>query len=68
MITAADIMTDADVAKLARLSVDAFQRSLRDGIKAGELDWMQAKPMMHGGRRRWLRADVERVIKERLVK
>ncbi len=68
MITAADIMSDADVAELAGVSVDTFQRSLRVGIKAGELDWMQAKPMLHGGRRRWLRADVERVIKERLVK
>lgn len=43
MITAADIMSDADVAELAGVSVDTFQRSLRVGIKAGELDWMQAK-------------------------
>lgn len=32
MITAADIMSDADVAELAGVSVDTFQRSLRVGV------------------------------------
>lgn len=68
MITAADILTDADVAKLAGVSVETFQRSLRYGIPPGEIDWLAAKPMLHGGRRRWLRQDVERVIRDRVTK
>ena len=68
MITAKDIMRDADVAKLAGIALDTFQRSLRDGIKAGDLDWFAAKPMTHGRRRFWFRPDVERVITERIVK
>lgn len=68
MITAKDIMRDADVAELAGLSLDTFQRKMRDGFAPGELDWTRAVPMLNGGRRTWLRSDVERVITERLVK
>jgi len=67
MITAADILRDADVARLAGLSLDTFQRKMRDGFAAGELDWRQARPMTNGGRRTWLRGDVEKVITERTV-
>lgn len=68
MITAADILTDAQVAELSGISLDTFQRRMREGFKAGELDWNQARPMINGGRRFWLRHDVEKVIKARLVK
>lgn len=67
MITSKDILCDADVAKLARISVDRFQRRIREGFKRGELDFRQADPTVMGGRRVWLRADVERIIKERTV-
>lgn len=67
MITSKDILCDADVAKLVNLSVDRFQRRMREGFKRGELDFRQADPTVMGGRRVWLRADVERIIKERTV-
>lgn len=67
MITAKDIMSDADVAKLVNISVDRFQRRMRDGFKSGEYDFRQARPTLMGGRRVWLRADVERIITERTV-
>ena len=67
MITSKDIMDDADVAELARISADRFQRRMREGFKRGELDFRQADPTVMGGRRVWLRADVERIIKERTV-
>ena len=67
MIEARDILTDSDVAKLAHVSLCTFQRRMARGFKAGELDFAKARPMMNGGRRFWLRADVERVINERMV-
>ena len=67
MITSKDILCDADVAKLVYLSLDRFQRRMREGFKRGELDFRQADPTVMGGRRVWLRADVERIIKERTV-
>lgn len=67
MITSKDIMTDADVAKLVHLSLDRFQRRMRDGFKRGEFDFRRADPVTMGKRRVWLRADVERVINERTV-
>jgi hypothetical protein len=67
MITSKDIMSDADVAKLVNISTDRFQRRMRDGFKSGELDFSQARPTVMGGRRVWLRADVERIITERTV-
>ena len=66
-ITEHDIMTDEQVAKLARLSLCTFQRKMRDGFASGELDWNRARPMVNGGRRTWLRSDVEKVITERMV-
>ena len=68
MITAADIMTDAQVAKLTGISTYIFQQRMRDGFKPGELDFNEAKPLLNCGRRFWFRADVERVIKERIIK
>lgn len=68
MITAADILNDSQVAKLLDISLDTLQKRMRDGFKTGELDLTQARPMVVGGMRRWFRADVEKVIKERLVK
>lgn len=67
MITPADILRDDDVAKLAGVSLDTFQRRMRKGFRRGELDWRQARPMIIGGRRVWLRSDVENVIKERFT-
>lgn len=65
MITEKDIMTDAQVAKLAHISLCTFQRRMQTGFKTGELDFTQARPMVNGGRRFWLRSDVEKVINER---
>ena len=67
MITSKDIMTDADVAKIVRLSLCCFQRRMRTGFKPGELDLYKADPVVMGGRRVWLRADVERIINEKVV-
>lgn len=67
MITSKDILCDADVAKLARISVYRFQRRMREGFKRGELDFRQADPTVMGRSRVWLRVDVERIIKERTV-
>lgn len=67
MITASDILRDCDVAKLAGISLDTFQRRMRTGFRPGELDWNLARPMVNGGRRFWLRQDVESIIKERKV-
>ena len=67
MITAKDIMTDEDGAKLVHLSLDRFQRRMRVGFKRGEFDFRRADPVTMGKRRVWLRADVERVINERTV-
>ena len=67
MITSKDILCDADVAKLVYLSLDRFQRRMREGFKRGELDFRQADPTVMGGRRVWLRADVERIINEKVV-
>ena len=68
MITAADILNDSQVAKLLGISLDTLQKRMNKGFKPGELDLAQARPMIVGGMRRWFRADVEKVIKERLVK
>ena len=65
MIRECDILTDADVAKLAHLSLCTFQRRMKDGFKPGELDFTKARPMVNGGRRFWLRSDVERIITQR---
>lgn len=67
MITPKDIMTDEDVAELVHLSLDRFQRRMRRGFVRGELDFRRANPTVMGGRRVWLRADVERIIQERVV-
>ena len=67
MITESDTMTDADIAKLFGISLDRFQRKMRNGFAPGELDFRRANPTVMGGRRVWLRADVERVITERTV-
>jgi hypothetical protein len=67
MITENDILTDAQVAKLAGFKLDTFQRRMRKGFKPGELDWNKARPIRNGDRRWWFRPDVEKVIKERMV-
>lgn len=67
MLTHADILSDKDVAKILHLSVGRFQERCRHGFRRGELDLMQAGPIVIGGMRRWFRADVERVIRERVV-
>jgi hypothetical protein len=65
MITEKDIMTDEQVANLAHISLCTFQRRMIDGFKTGELDFTKARPMVNGGRRFWLRSDVEKIITER---
>ena len=67
MLTSKDIMSDADVAKLVHLSLDRFQRRMRDGFEPGEFDFRQADQVKMGKRRVWLRADVERIINEKVV-
>ncbi len=67
MITSKDIMSDAEVAKLVHLSLDRFQRRMRTGFEPGEFDFRQADPVKMGKRRVWLRADVERIINEKVV-
>ena len=67
MITSADILTDAQVARLAGFKTDTFQRRIKNGFKPGELDLMQAKPWSNGRRRFWFRPDVEKIIKDRIV-
>lgn len=67
MIGANDILTDEDVAVLARMEVATLQRKMRNGFAKGELDFRLARPMMVGRSRRWVRSDVEAVIKERKV-
>ncbi len=66
MIKATDIMTDEQVAELLGMHVDTFQTRCREGFKKGELDLLAADPIPIAGRRRWFRADVERVIRERV--
>ena len=68
MIREDDIMTDEDVARLAHLSLCTFQRRMQAGFKEGEIDFTQARPMVNGGRRFWLREDVEKVIRGRVTK
>lgn len=61
-----DIMFDKDVAKFFRISLKTFQRRVLRPRK-GELDPNKAEPCVIGGRRLWLRANVERVLNERMV-
>jgi len=68
MIRESDILTDADVAKLAHLHICTFQRRMQNGFNPGEIDFTQARPMRNGDRRFWLREDVERVIRDRVTK
>lgn len=62
-----EIMTDEEVAALAKMELATLQRKMRSGFSKGELDFTQARPVMVGRSRRWIRADVEAVIKERKV-
>lgn len=66
MITPEDIMRDKDVAKLAGMRLDTFQRKMRAGFSAGELNWPAADPVTNGRERLWFRRDVERVWRERI--
>ena len=67
MITANDIMRDADVAELAGMKVETFQRKMKRGtFGPGELDWRAADPVSNGRERLWFRRDVERVWRERI--
>ena len=54
------IMSDAEVAKLFRISLCTLQRRMRDGFPDGELDIGKgATHYMLGGRRWWVRDSVE---------
>jgi len=71
-ITPKDILRDKDVAKLAGLETDRFQRKMKKaerggrGFAVGELYWPAAMPVPCGRERVWLREDVERVWRERI--
>ena len=55
------IMTDAEVAGLLGVKLRTFQRRVKRP-RAGELDLNKAKPTTFGGRRLWLRANVEQIL------
>ena len=61
-----DIMFDKDVAKFFCISLRTLQRRVLRPRK-GEVDPNKAEPCVIGGRRLWLHANVERVLKERMV-
>ncbi len=67
MLTIEDILDDRAVARLAGMAYLTFQRKMRDGFAVGELNWHAALPVMNGRSRVWLRRDVERVWKERIM-
>lgn len=67
MMDERDIMTDGDVAALLGISKDCLQKRIKRGFRRGEIDLMAAEPVVIGGMRRWLRADVERVLREKAV-
>lgn len=52
---------DADVAAFFGISVKTLQRRVARPVK-GEIDPNDAHPQTIGGRRLWLREDVERLI------
>lgn len=62
-----EIMSDREVAELLHFSVWAFQKRCRLGFLKGEIDLMKAQPMVIGGMRRWLRADVMRVLRDKPI-
>lgn len=55
------IMTDAEVAALLGVTLRTLQRRVK-APKSGELDLNDAKPTTFGGRRFWLRTNVERLL------
>jgi len=55
------IMTDAEVARLLGVSARTLKRRMKRP-RAGELDLNKAKPTTFGGRRLWLRANVEELL------
>ena len=64
MKTDAVIMSDAEVAKLFRISLCTLQRRMREGFPEGELDIGKgAKHYMLGGRRWWVRDSVEELAR-----
>lgn len=67
MLKESDVMTDEQVAQIAHIALDTFQRRCRNGFKPGEIDYLAADPLRCGPRRFWLRADVERVITNRIT-
>lgn len=57
---ASPIMTDKDVAKFFNISVRTLTRRLDKPLE-GEIDLNRAEPRKIGGRRFWLRENVEKV-------
>jgi hypothetical protein len=55
------VMFDADVAEFFGISVKTLQRRVAHPAK-GEIDPNDAHPVIIGGRRLWLREDVERLV------
>jgi len=55
------IMFDADVAEFLGISLKTFQRRVATPVR-GEINPNDAHPCTIGGRRLWLREDVERLV------
>ena len=55
------IMFDRDVAEFLGISVRTFQRRVARPVQ-GELDPNDARPVVIGRRRLWLRENVERLV------
>ncbi len=55
------VMFDADVAAFFGISVKTLQRRVLRPVK-GEIDPNGARPQTIGGRRLWLRENVERLV------
>ena len=55
------IMFDADVAAFLGISVKTLQRRVARPVP-GEIDPNDARPVTIGGRRLWLREEVERLV------
>ena len=60
MASVSPIMTDKDVAKFFNISVRTLTRRLEKPLE-GEIDPNLAEPRRVGGRRFWLRENVERM-------
>lgn len=61
MKTDKPVMFDAEVAEFLGISTRTLQRRITHPVK-GEVNLNEAKPHVIGGRRLWLRANIEKLI------